>query len=385
MRHLDGRVLAGLALAAFLGSAVFAQDAVYPTPSFTPDQLDQLVSPIALYPDPLVAEITAAATFPDQIVVADRDLANGMSADDLSQQGLDPSVEDLAHYPNLLKWLDDNLQWTTQLGQAFIAQQSDVMDAVQRMRAKAQSLGNLPSTPQETVTSDDGDIEIEPTDPDEIYIPQYNPDAIYYDPGIFATFGIGLPVGLWWNHDWDWHHHNVIYWDPGHPRPHDWWTRPPIQRHDIPGAHVWRAPAGRVVAYTGDRGYVRPTTPTRPAPHVEPFRPSPAPQRPRPDPVVGQRAPNTHLPAPREPAPPVERLNPAPAPAPERAGGYNGMFGGGESPRSTETFSSRGAESRGVSTPVSGGFHGGGGGGGGGGAPRGGGGGGGGGGGKPRP
>ena len=88
MRHLDGRVLAALALAGFLGmgSAGFAQDAVYPAPSFTPDQLDQLVSPIALYPDPLVAEITAAATFPDQIVVADRDLANGMSADDLRSE-----------------------------------------------------------------------------------------------------------------------------------------------------------------------------------------------------------------------------------------------------------------------------------------------------------
>src|ERR1700744_804385 len=103
-----------------------------------------------------------------------------MRADDVCQQGLDPNVSALAHYPNLLKWLDDNLPWTTQLGQAFANQQSDVMDAVQRLRAQAQNLGNLQNTPQETVVNDGGDIEIEPTDPDDLYVPYYDPDAIYY-------------------------------------------------------------------------------------------------------------------------------------------------------------------------------------------------------------
>jgi len=274
MKRLVGKAVAGLLLAGALGSVVFAQDAdQQPPPTFTSDQLDQLVSPIALYPDPLVAEITAASTFPNEIVIADRDVAGGMSVDDLAQQDLDPSVQALGHYPTLLKWMDDNLQWTTQLGQAFSAQQGDVMDAVQRMRARAQGLGNLPSTPQETVTDDDGDIEIEPADPDEIYVPYYNPAAIYYDPGVFCSFGIGLPVGIWWNADWDWHHHQTIIWDPGHPRPHNWWTQPPSGRHGFTGSggRVWHPGSGRATFFAGDRGYGRLTNP-RPATHAPPFR-----------------------------------------------------------------------------------------------------------------
>jgi len=361
MRRLAGSIVAGVALAGFLGSAALAQDA--PPAALSQDQLDTLVGPIALYPDPLVAEITAAATFTDQIVVADRDLGQGMSPDDVAQQGFDPSVQSLAHYPTLLKWLDDNLQWTTQLGQAFASQQSDVMDAVQRMRAKAQGLGNLQNSPQETIADDDGDIEIEPTDPDEIYVPEYNPEAIYYSPGVFCSFGIGLPIGIWWNHDWDWHHHQAIFWDAHHPRPHDWWTRPPSQRHSFPAAQVWHAPAGRV-AFSGDRGYARPAAVVRPAVRAAPFHPAATPVvlRPR----VSEAAPR-EVAAPREAAPVIGRVTPAP----ERAGS-GGLFGGNENARSTETFSTRGAESRGVSTPVNEGFHGGG----GGGASRGGGGGG---------
>jgi hypothetical protein len=351
MRQLAGSVVAGFVLAGVLGGTTLAQDAA----SLSPDQLDQLVGPIALYPDPLLAEITAAATFPDQIVIADRDLGQGMSADDVAQQGLDPSVQALAHYPNLLKWLDDNLPWTTQLGQAFGAQQSEVMDAVQRMRAKAQSLGNLQTSPQETVANDSGDIEIEPADPDDIYVPEYNPDAIYYTPGVFCTFGIGLPVGIWWNHDWDWHHHQVIFWDNNHPRPHDWWTRPPSQRHNFPSAHVWHPAAGRVV-FGGDRGYPKVATPPRPVVHAAPFRPGTTRVAP---PVRAITPPVRAVPAPREPAPLVEHVTPERAPVPARSG-EGGIFGGAESSRSTESFSSRGAESRGVNTPVNQGFHGGG-------------------------
>ena len=409
MRLMAGTVMVGLALVGILGGTVFAQDAV-----LSPDQLDQLIAPLALYPDPLVAEITAAATIPDQIVVADRDLEQGMSVDDIAEQGLDASVQALAHYPTLLKWLDDNLPWTTQLGQAFATQQTDVMDAIQRLRARAQSLGNLQDTPQETVAYDGGDIEIEPADPEDIYVPEYDPNTIYYTPGVYATFGIGLPVGLWWRHDWDWRHHEVLSWDRDHPRPHDWWTRPPAERHNFPSAHVWHPTAGRVAAIHGDRGYPRPTAPPRQAARPTPFRPA-APQgrapseirqsgptrgaepfipKVEPTPRTSERAPRTLEPAPRrveptrtfEPAPrtveptrqfdrparavetpralapPVERAMPV-APA-RSSGGEAGMFGGASS-RQTQSFSSRGAESRGVSTPVSGGFHGGG-------APRGG-------------
>jgi hypothetical protein len=373
MRHLAGTVVAGLALVGVLGRAVLAQEAA-PAAALSPDQLDQLVAPLALYPDPLIAQITAAATFPDQIVVADRDLGQGMSADDVAQQGLDPSVQGLAHYPTLLKWLDDNLPWTTQLGQAFAAQQTEIMDAVQRMRAKAQSLGNLQNTPQETVANDDGDIEIEPADPDDIYVPEYDPNSIYYTPGVYCSFGIGLPVGLWWNNDWDWRHRQVLSWDANHPRPRGWWTGPPSQRRNFPSARVWRPAAGRVAAFKGDRGYARPTAALRPAVRPAPFRAAAAPARAYSE--IRQSGPTqaaepsreaapvarTVEPAPRfietprEAAPSVERMESA---APERSEAQPGMFSG-ESSRQTQAFSSRGAESRGVSTPVSEGFHGGG-------------------------
>src|SRR5580658_4031273 len=181
----------GLILLFFSGAAVRAQKTVPPPgpsgPTLPPAQLDQLVGPIALYPDPLIAEILPAATLPSEIVMADRYIGQGGDPNQIVNQGWDPSIQALAHYPNVLKWMDDNLPWTTQLGQAFENQQADVMNAVQQLRAKAQGLGNLPSTPQESVVTDDGDIEIEPTDPDDMYIPSYQPDQIFYQPGIYCT------------------------------------------------------------------------------------------------------------------------------------------------------------------------------------------------------
>jgi hypothetical protein len=391
MRHLVGRILAGVFLSVVVGGVTLAQDAPAPAPSFSPQQLDQLVAPLALYPDPLVAEIMAAATYPDQVVLADRYASQGMSPDDVAQQGLDPSVSDLAHYPNLLKWLDDNLPWTTQLGQAFAGEQGDVMDAIQRMRAQAQNLGNLQNTPQETVVNDGDDIEIEPANPDDIYVPDYDADAIYYTPGIYCTFGVALPVGFWLGHDWDWHNHHLVTWTHNHPRPHDWWTRPPAGRHNIPGAQVWR-PGGRAI-YNGDRGYAKNYGGAREAAaprsfNNRAFMPNTRAVIPNTRAVIpNTRAviPDTHAIAPHVPPPgrtfvtpaaPPERSFAPPAAPPERGG----VFGGAESARQTDAFSERGAESRGVSTPVSGGFHGGGGGGGGGGSRGGGGGGGGGGG-----
>src|SRR5580698_3767674 len=142
-------------------ATVRAQDPVPPPgptgPLMSPEQLDQLVGPIALYPDPLIAEILPAATFPSEIVLADRYIGDGGDLNQIAAQGWDPSVQALGHYANILKWMDDNIAWTTQLGQAFQSQQPDVMNAIQELRAKAQNLGNLPSTPQETVVADDGE------------------------------------------------------------------------------------------------------------------------------------------------------------------------------------------------------------------------------------
>ena len=137
-----------------------AQTAVPPPmPEYQPlsdQQLDQLLGPIALYPDPLIAQILPASTLPTQIVLADRYVTGGGDPNQIDQQPWDASVQALAHYPNVLKWMDDNLNWTTDLGQAFLNQQQDVMDSIQRLRASAQNLGNLQSTPQQQVMEDDG-------------------------------------------------------------------------------------------------------------------------------------------------------------------------------------------------------------------------------------
>jgi len=166
----------------------------------TAAQLDQLLGPIALYPDPLIAQILPASTLPTQIVLADRYVTGGGDPNQIGQQPWDPSVQALARYPSVLKWMDDNLSWTTDLGQAFINQQQDVMISIQRLRAAASKLGNLPSSPQQQVITDGSDIEIVPADPQVIYVPVYQPDQVYYDAAYgspFITFGIGWPIGLW--------------------------------------------------------------------------------------------------------------------------------------------------------------------------------------------
>jgi hypothetical protein len=242
--------------------------------------LDQLVGPIALYPDPLIAEILPASTFPNEIVMADRYVSQGGDPSQIPAQGWDPSVQALAHYTNVLKWMDDNLAWTTQLGQAFQNQQADVMNAVQQLRGQAQNLGNLPSTPQESVVTDDGDIEIDPTDADQMYVPYYDPNAIYDQPGIYCTFPYWLPLGGWLGYDWNWHDHGLIFWGAGHPRPGNWWHETPGQRHSYITGHPlpgWRG-VGTVAARGGwERGYeapqvyrsyARPEEPRGPAPSV---------------------------------------------------------------------------------------------------------------------
>ena len=294
---MNRKFLASIALVFFLGLALRA-GAQDPAPPPAPDgtmlgsaQLDQLTGPIALYPDPLIAQILPAATQPSQVAVAYNYIASGGDPNMIDQQPWDSSVKALAHYPDALKTLNDNLPWTTQLGQAFLNQPSDVMDSVQRLRAQAQQLGNLANTPQETVDEDDGDIEIMPTDPNMLYVPTYDPGLIFYTPCYgrpFITFGVGFGIGLWLNHDFDWHGHNVITWGAGHPRPANWWHEPPAQRHaDFGHATVWRPDArvggrviGRPVAVRGDRGFVnREVRVAAPAPravevHTIPARPT---------------------------------------------------------------------------------------------------------------
>ena len=223
-------------------------------------QLDQLLGPIALYPDPLIAEILPASTLPTQIVLADRyNITGGGDPNQIDKQPWDASVQAVARYPSVLKWMDDNLNWTTQAGQAFLNQQPDVMNSIQRLRATASKLGNLQSSPQQQVIADGSDIEIIPADPQVIYVPVYQPDQVYYDSAFgspFMTFGIGWPIGAWLDYDCDWGNGNLIFWGNGYSRPANWW-RESSRRRDMGHAGVWRANnhPGAVAANRGDRGY----------------------------------------------------------------------------------------------------------------------------------
>src|ERR1700678_1335688 len=193
----------------------------------TPDQLQQLVAPIALYPDSLVAQILAASTFPDQVVEADRwlqlnpDLKGDALAQAVDKQSWDPSVKALTAFPTVLGNMDKNISWTSSLGDAYYNQEQGVMDAIQRMRQKAQQAGNLKDTPQQTVQTQGSNIVIQPADPDVVYVPAYNPWVIYGYPiapwpfwynypgiwfgGPYLSFGLGFGIGFYGGYGWGWH------------------------------------------------------------------------------------------------------------------------------------------------------------------------------------
>ncbi len=206
----------------------------------TPEQLQQLVAPIALYPDSLVAQILAASTFPEQVVVADRwvqahpDLKGDALGHAVDQEPWDPSVKALAAFPSVLGNMDKNLSWTSSLGDAYYNQQQDVMDAVQVMRRRAEQAGNLKSTAEQTIENDDQAIRIQPANPEVVYVPAYNPWLVYGGPivawpgwypypgiwfgGPYLNFGVGFGIGWFggfgwgWGHwGFDWHNHYAIY------------------------------------------------------------------------------------------------------------------------------------------------------------------------------
>ena len=206
----------------------------------TPEQLQRLVAPIALYPDSLVAQILAASTFPEEVVEANRWMQThpGLKGQDLAQtvdqEPWDPSVKALSAFPSVLGNMDKNLSWTSSLGDAYYNQQQDVMDAVQVMRQKAEQAGTLRSTPQQTVTTEGPSIIVEPANPEVVYVPQYDPWEAYGYPimawpgwypypgiwyeGPYLSFGIGFGIGYfggfgwgWGNWGCDWHNRYPIY------------------------------------------------------------------------------------------------------------------------------------------------------------------------------
>ncbi len=208
----------------------------------TPEQLQRLVAPIALYPDSLVAQILAASTFPEEVVEADRwvqahpDLKGDALGQAVDQQPWDPSVKALAAFPSVLGNMDKNLSWTSTLGDAYYNQQQDVMDAVQVMRHKAQGAGSLKTTPQEVVRDDGPDVDIEPADPNVVYVPAYNPWGVYGYPimawpgwypypgiwfgGPYLNFGVGFGIGWYGGFGWGWGHWGF-----------DWHNRYPMFNH----------------------------------------------------------------------------------------------------------------------------------------------------------
>lgn len=179
----------------------------------TPDELDDLVAPIALYPDPLIAQILPAATFVDQIDEAARYVRSYGEAG-VDDQPWDLSVRAVAHYPDVLYMMDQRYDWTVALGQAYIDQPQDVMDSIQALRADAMDQGNLVSTPQQQVVVDNGEIRIDPATPQYIYVPVYDPQVIYYEPSPsygYITFGTAFYIGPWLSRDCDWRHRRVYY------------------------------------------------------------------------------------------------------------------------------------------------------------------------------
>jgi len=205
---------------------------------FSQEELDQMLAPIALYPDSLLAQILMAATYPIEVVQADRwitanrNLEGDQLNDALDQEDWDPSVKALVPFQQVLSMMDERLEWTQKLGDAFLGQQGDVMDTVQQLRAKAQAAGNLKDTEEQNVTVENGDIEIEPAQPDVVYVPVYDPTVIYglwwypaFPPFFFLPpsrvvigfhglmgFGKGIGVSGSWGHTWghwDWRNRHL--------------------------------------------------------------------------------------------------------------------------------------------------------------------------------
>ena len=339
---------------------IFAQNNI---PVFRQEELDQMLAPIALYPDSLLAQILMAATYPLEVVQADRwvrankHLSPEARNDALDRQSWDPSVKALVPFPDVLAMMSEKLEWTQRVGDAFLAQEADVMATIQELRAKAYAAGNLRTTNEQLVKREDTIIVIEPANPQVVYVPVYSPTVVYgpwwypayppyvvypyryYAPGaVIATgvivFGTAVAVAVAWNHwwgYWDWRHRNVYVNVNRTVNIHKTtvihtrqiqttaWRHDPVHRKGVayrdPRTREKFAPASRqaIDSRRDYRGYDQ-RGPARPdAPAVA----RPAPGKPQP-PAVVKAPPDTRPGAVQHP-PAQERRTPAVAqPAPER-------------------------------------------------------------------
>ncbi|MFO0830017.1 MAG: DUF3300 domain-containing protein [Phycisphaerales bacterium] len=209
-------------------------------PPFKPEELEQMLAPIALYPDSLLSQVLMASTYPIEVVEADRwvkahaDLKGDALAAELEKQTWDPSVRSLVNFPQVLAMMSENLSTTVKIGDAFIGQQKEVMDTVQKLRLKADATGNLKSSKEQTVVKETTDtgaqvIVIQSPSPQVVYVPTYNPTVVYgawpypayppypyYPPGYVASnvisFGVGVACGVAWGYAWghcNWNHGDV--------------------------------------------------------------------------------------------------------------------------------------------------------------------------------
>lgn len=246
---LGSLLCAALLAGCVVAPEISAQPAV-PVAMAPAGPLDQLVAPVALYPDALLALVLPAATASSDIVLAARYLNSGGDPAQVEAQPWDDSVKGLAHYPDVVKWMDENLAWTQQIGDAYLSNPSEVMAAVQRVRAQARANGLLVDTPQQQVIIDGSYIRIIPAQADVIYVPRYDPEIIYVERPVYyasdpwLTFGVGFGVGWWLNYDCDWGH-RVIVVNPhrgSHWQGRRDWRQPQYGEHDW---HPWRPAPGR--------------------------------------------------------------------------------------------------------------------------------------------
>ena len=225
-----------------LSAPIFAQEE--PAQVFKQEELDQLLAPIALYPDNILTQILIASTYPLEVVQAERwmkqnkGLKGGALNTALDKQSWDDSVKSLVPFPDVLTMMSEKLDWTQKLGDVFLAQQKDVMDTVQQLRRKAAEAGNLKSSKEQEVKKEGDIIIIQPADPQVVYVPVYNPTVVYgpwpypayppypvyvYPPGAaMFTFTMGVAIGAAWHGGYyhnNWHGGTVVVTHPPGGRP----------------------------------------------------------------------------------------------------------------------------------------------------------------------
>lgn len=333
-------VVAGLLALVLMAAEAFAQE----RPAFSPEQLDQILAPIALYPDPLLSQILMAATYPLEVVQAARwsranpHLKGQDAVRAVEAMDWDPSVKSLVAFPQVLHRMDEQLDWTERLGEAFLAQEPHVMDAVQGLRQRAARAGNLRSNEQLRVTRQDENILIEPAQPQVVYVPYYDPAVVYGQwwwpayppvywgpppgyyawPGFFWGTGIVIASGFFFGH-FDWHHRHakVVHTNHHHHAGHAptatpaKWQHNPVHRRNVPFRHAGlRQQFGQPSAIRGDersrpavprelhnarpesRGTMPQTRLQSATPQTRPQSMAPQPRSERSAPQVGDRLPD---------------------------------------------------------------------------------------------